>query len=119
MNPALSWTTVNNAQSYAIVVNHTNSTGNYTHWAVKNIPATTLSLKENSIGGGVVLKNSFNNQGYSGPETLDVTQTYKFYIYAVKVTSLVATELTGFYSELENDKVGYGNINAVYANTKS
>ena len=99
-------------------MNHTNSTGKYTHWVVKNIPATVLSISENSIGGGLAIQNSFKNQGYTGPEVLDTTQTYKFYIYAVKVTSLESSDLVSFYTELEKEKVGYGNINAIYANTK-
>ncbi len=115
----MSWTAVNNAQSYAILVNHTNSTGNFTHWAVKNIPANVLNFPQNSNGGGVTLENSFKINGYSGPESLSVSQTYNFYIFALKKSSMVANDLQSFYTELENEMIGYGKISSVYANTKT
>lgn len=104
-------------------MNHTNSTVNgtwkYTHWIIKNIPATTLSIPENSLGGGVFIQNSWQTRGYYGPENVDLVQTYNFYVYAVKVASMEATNLTAFYSELEKEKVGYGSLKAIYANTKN
>lgn len=114
--PGVSWTAVGSAQSYAYVINHTNSSMSTNHLLLKNIPSTVTSLTDGTLGGGVAITNSFGVDGYTGPEKLATSQTYNFHVYALKVSSINSTNALAFYSDLESNKVGVGSFTGTYVN---
>ena len=79
--------------------------GLWTHWLVKNIPATTTSIKENSVPG-VEVTNSWGIKKYKGPKPPSGTHRYYFKLYACNVEKMKATTLEQFYKEIEKVKIG-------------
>lgn len=114
--PGVQWSAVSNAQSYAYVINQTNSSGNFQHLLLKNIPSTVTKLDDGSLGGGEALTNSFGVQGYTGPDS-SLNSQLNFYMYALSVASISATDTLTFYSELEKNKIGFGSFSGSYTNS--
>lgn len=114
--PGVEWSAVSNAQSYAYVINQTNSSGSYQHLLLKNIPSTVTSLNDGSLGGGEALNNSFGVQGYTGADS-SINSQLNFYIYALSVANISTNDTLAFYSELEKNKIGFGSFSGSYTNS--
>ena len=106
-NPQLSWTGAPaGTKSFALIVDDPDApVGLWTHWLVKNIPATTTSIKENTVPG-VEVTNSWKIKKYKGPKPPSGTHRYYFKLYACNVEKMKATSLEHFYSEIEKVKIG-------------
>ena len=106
-NPQLSWTGAPpGTKSFALINNDPDApVGLWTHWLVKNIPANTTSIKENSIPG-VEVTNSWGIKKYKGPKPPSGTHRYYFKLYACNVEKMKANTLEQFYKEIEKVKIG-------------
>ena len=106
-NPQLSWTGAPpGTKSFALINNDPDApVGLWTHWLVKNIPANTTSIKENSIPG-VEVTNSWGIKKYKGPKPPSGTHRYYFKLYACNVEKMKANTLEQFYKEVEKVKIG-------------
>ena len=106
-NPQLSWTGApEETKSFALINDDPDApVGLWTHWLVKNIPATTTSIKENSVPG-VEVTNSWGIKKYKGPKPPSGTHRYYFKLYACNVEKMKATTLEQFYKEIEKVKIG-------------
>ena len=106
-NPQLSWTGApEGTKSFALINDDPDApVGLWTHWLVKNIPATTTSIKENSVPG-VEVTNSWGIKKYKGPKPPSGTHRYYFKLYACNVEKMKATTLEQFYKEIEKVKIG-------------
>ena len=106
-NPQLSWTGAPaGTKSFALINDDPDApVGLWTHWLVKNIPATTTSIKENSVPG-VEVTNSWGIKKYKGPKPPSGTHRYYFKLYACSVEKMKATTLEQFYKEIEKVKIG-------------
>ena len=106
-NPQLSWTGAPpGTKSFALINNDPDApVGLWTHWLVKNIPANTTSIKENSVPG-VEVTNSWGIKKYKGPKPPSGTHRYYFKLYACNVEKMKANTLEQFYKEIEKVKIG-------------
>ena len=106
-NPQLSWMGAPaGTKSFALINDDPDApVGLWTHWLVKNIPATTTSIKENSVPG-VEVTNSWGIKKYKGPKPPSGTHRYYFKLYACNVEKMKATTLEQFYKEIEKVKIG-------------
>lgn len=104
-SPQLSW---NNApggtRSFAVIV--FDSTANFAHWGIYNIPSTTTSLPENAGAGGNSLGIQVNNdaqlRGYSGPcPPPGLNHRYVFTVYALD-SALYISSSAMFPSNVES-----------------
>ena len=88
-NPQLSWTGAPaGTKSFALINDDPDApVGLWTHWLVKNIPATTTSIKENSVPG-VEVTNSWGIKKYKGPKPPSGTHRYYFKLYACNVEKM-------------------------------
>lgn len=118
-NPGFSWTAIQSAQSYAFVMNHTNSSGSFTDFLVKNIPSGATQMTDGDLAGGSAVINDHGVFGYSGPElnNKNETNTYKCYFYGLSVASINATTVKDFYVAIETYKVALGSFSGTYLNT--
>jgi Raf kinase inhibitor-like YbhB/YbcL family protein len=86
-SPALTWSGGPPAQEYALtVIDRDSPGGEYVHWVVFGIPAsTTASLEGSSPAGGIEGENGFGERGYGGPcpPPGDAPHRYVFTAYAV------------------------------------
>ena len=106
-NPQLSWTGAPpGTKSFALINDDPDApVGLWTHWLVKNIPANTTSIKENSVPG-LEVTNSWGIKKYKGPKPPSGTHRYYFKLYACKVEKMKANTLEQFYKEIEKVKIG-------------
>jgi Raf kinase inhibitor-like YbhB/YbcL family protein len=72
-------------QSLALVVHDPDApSGDFTHWIVWNISATTTVIKENAIPSGAIQGlNDFKKTGYGAPCPPSGTHHYVFEVYAL------------------------------------
>ncbi|MDR3492396.1 MAG: YbhB/YbcL family Raf kinase inhibitor-like protein [Gammaproteobacteria bacterium] len=88
ISPPLSWhDEPANTKSFVLIVDDPDAPiGNWDHWLLYNIPATTHTLNENltstpsGANGG---KNSWGNTNYGGPCPPDREHRYFFKLYAL------------------------------------
>lgn len=73
------------AQSLALVVTDPDApSGEFTHWTVWNISATTTVIKENSVPSAAIQGlNDFKKPGYGAPCPPSGTHRYFFTLYAL------------------------------------
>jgi hypothetical protein len=89
INPPLEFTNVPvEAKSLALVVNDPDApSGNWVHWAVWNIPPTSVGLHAGEkIAGAVEGLTSFGRNGYGGPCPSTGEHRYVFKLYALNTT---------------------------------
>jgi Raf kinase inhibitor-like YbhB/YbcL family protein len=98
-SPPLAWTPgPAGTKSYAVTLNHV---GGGDHWAIWNIPVSTMSLPSNvdhtampAMPAGAMQSvtnlDGFNGSGYLGPcpQALNATQSYTYAVYALGVVTL-------------------------------
>ena len=119
VNPDLSWTNAPaGTKSFALINDDPDApVGNWTHWLVKNIPANTTSIAENSVPGEEV-NSSWGDKPYKGPKPPSGTHRYFFKLYALKVEKMKANTLKDFYKEVEKEKIGEAVIMAKFSKPK-
>lgn len=101
LSPALSWTAgPTGTQSYAVVMR--DLTVNYLHWALYNIPSSTLSIPKGvqlfqknpaAVPGSTQAKNDSAFYGYQGPCPLagPATHSYEISVYALNLATLASS----------------------------
>ena len=85
----------------------------WTHWLIKDIPATATEIPE---GGkiGVEVKSSFGYTKYGGPAPPSGVHRYFFKLYAMKTEKMMATTKADFYKEVEKNKIGMAQLMGKY-----
>ena len=106
INPHLQWEGApQGVKSFALVVDDPDAqAGTWTHWLVKDIPANTNEIPQNSVPGKQVV-NDFAKQDYGGPCPPSGTHRYFFKLYALDVDSLQAKNKEEFYQQVEEHKI--------------
>ena len=120
VNPPLQWEGAPaNVKSFALICDDPDAPGgNWTHWLVKNIPADSTEIKENSIPG-VEVNTSWGSKEWKGPMPPSGTHHYYFKLYAMNKDKMTAKKLEDFYKEVENSKIGEAAVlMGLYAKTK-
>lgn len=107
VNPELEWTNPpQGTKSFALINDDPDCPiGTWTHWLVKDIPANTTKIEENSVPG-VEVVNSWGVSNYKGPRPPSGTHRYYFMLYALKVEKMKAKNMKDFYKEVEEQKLG-------------
>lgn len=115
VNPQLSWTGAPaGTKSFALINDDPDAPcGLWAHWLVKNIPASTTEIKENSIPGDEI-ESSWGFKKYCGPAPPSGTHRYFFKLYALKVEKIKANNMKAFYAEVEKEKLGVATIMGTY-----
>lgn len=118
MSPQLTWRHAPDETRSFVVIAY-DVVAQFTHWAMYNIPASTISLPENAgtpgSGYGVQNGNDFFIPGYSGPcpptNATPLVHKYVFTVYALDTTlpivptfgAFVPAGPEGLYRELIGD----------------
>ena len=107
VHPELEWTNPpQGTKSFALINDDPDCPiGTWTHWLVKDIPANTTKIEENSVPG-VEVVNSWGVSNYKGPRPPSGTHRYYFMLYALKVEKMKAKNMKDFYKEVEEQKLG-------------
>ena len=116
VNPDLEWVNPpEGTKSFALVNDDPDCPiGTWTHWLVKDIPATTTKIEENSVPG-VEVVNSWGCVEYKGPKPPSGTHRYYFTLYAMKVEKMKAKNMKDFYKEVEKESLGKAVIMGKFA----
>ena len=106
VNPPLKWDNPpNDTKSFALIVDDPDAPhGVFTHWLVKDIPAETREIPENSVPG-VEVTSSWKEKRWRGPKPPSGTHRYFFKLYALNTEKLKANNLTDFYKQVEEHKI--------------
>ena len=115
VNPELNWTGAPaETKSFALIVDDPDApVGLWSHWLVKNIPASTTKIKENSVPGEEVT-NSWGIKKYKGPLPPSGTHRYFFKLYALKVEKINAKNMKDLYSEVEKNQIACATVMGTY-----
>ena len=93
-------------KSFALIVDDPDAPNStFTHWLVKNIPAKTRKIDQNSVPG-IQVTNSWKTKIWGGPSPPSGTHRYFFKLYALNVDKLEAQTLREFYSQCDKYKIG-------------
>jgi len=122
-SPALDWTAVPGARSYAVSLFDPDAPGRgWWHWSVANIPASVTALPPGAGSrrgilpdGAVHGRTDFGNAGYGGPcpPVGDAPHRYVFTVYALNVDRLdVDSQTSGddFKARVEAAAIAAGEI---------
>ncbi len=115
VNPPLHWENAPvGTKSFALTFDDPDTpTGLWTHWLLKDIPASATGIDEGKKLG-VEVKNSFGNTNYGGPAPLSGVQRYFFKLYAMSEDKMTAKTIGEFYREVEAKKIGVAQIMGKY-----
>ncbi|MCL5010705.1 MAG: YbhB/YbcL family Raf kinase inhibitor-like protein [Patescibacteria group bacterium] len=106
-----------NAQGLALVVNDPDApAGNFIHWLVWNIPASTQKIAENSTPGkSVVGVNGFGKNKYSGPcPPRGSSHRYIFTLYALDRALDIPGSSNSINAATTNHIIAKARLTAVY-----
>jgi Raf kinase inhibitor-like YbhB/YbcL family protein len=115
INPPLRWDEAPSAtKSFALVFDDPDAPmGTWYHWIVKDIPAETRQVMENSIPG-VEIMNSWGNSRYGGPCPPSGIHRYIFHLYALSVPKIEARNIHELQREVDKYKIGEATLMARY-----
>lgn len=124
-SPALNWTPVAGAQSYALALFDPDAPGEgWWHWTVANLPASVTSLPAGAGSrrgvlpeGTVQGRTDFGSAEYGGPcpPVGDGPHRYVFTVYAFATASLpvnASTDGAAFKATVEREAIASGTITA-------
>lgn len=105
-NPPLQWENAPaGAKSFALIVDDPDApVGVWIHWLLKDIPASTREIKEDSVQG-VGVDNSFRRTSYGGPCPPSGIHRYFFKLYALDVEKIGARTSEEFYRQVEEHSI--------------
>lgn len=103
VSPHLEWSEVPaGTKSFAFSCFDPDSpSGDFLHWLVINIPATTCDLSQGGRTGGDDLKNDFGGRGWGGPCPMKGTHKYVFTLYALNIEKADGVTKENFVSIVE------------------
>jgi Raf kinase inhibitor-like YbhB/YbcL family protein len=87
VSPPLAWSDVPKGTRELTLVVEDPDSGNFVHWTVLRIPATSTSVDQGAVpAGGVETKNSFGKRGWGAPcpPKGDAAHRYVFALYATR-----------------------------------
>lgn len=117
ISPPLSWSGVpSGTQSFLLTVLDSDAE-NFVHWGVKNIPASTTSVAQDSApSGGTQLPNEGGDSEWFGPcpPIADGAHTYVFTLYALSASSLSSTTVDDAITEAGSSTLGTAIISGEY-----
>lgn len=109
VNPPLSWdpsTLPKGTKSLALIIDDPDApNGTWSHWLVKDIPATLNHIAENSVPGKQIV-NSWGTKAYGGMSLPSGTHRYFFQLYAMPTKTLSATTMEDFYDQVKAQALG-------------
>jgi Raf kinase inhibitor-like YbhB/YbcL family protein len=107
INPPLKWENPpKGTRSFALIVDDPDAPhGIFTHWLLKDIPLEANSIEENKFQGTEVT-NSWKMKKWKGPLPPTGTHRYFFKLYALNTDHLKADNLSEFYKQVEQHKLG-------------
>jgi Raf kinase inhibitor-like YbhB/YbcL family protein len=87
VNPELQWSGApKGTESFVLIVHDPDApSGDFTHWTVWNLPASSDAIAENSTPIGVQGVNDFGKNGWGGPCPPSGTHRYMFELYALNI----------------------------------
>ncbi|MBI2416129.1 MAG: YbhB/YbcL family Raf kinase inhibitor-like protein [Candidatus Kerfeldbacteria bacterium] len=94
LSPDLTWSNVpDDTQSFVLVVHDPDApAGDWLHWLVINIPATTTTVLTGAVPtGGTEVVNDFGRSSWGGPCPPTGSHRYYFELYALNVPTITAT----------------------------
>jgi Raf kinase inhibitor-like YbhB/YbcL family protein len=111
-------------QSFALIIYDPDG-GNWIHWAVFNIPASSNAIAENASGssmpsGSVELDNEFGTSGYGGPEPPAGSGTHRYIatLYALNTSTVNINgfkNYTGLKAVLQGKIIDTASITGTYS----
>ncbi len=114
--PALHWSNPPpGTKSFALICDDPDAPmGTWTHWLVKDIPATATGVEE---GGkiGTEIQNHFGFTNYGGPAPPSGTHRYYFKLYALNVEKMASKTKEEMYTEVEGKRLGKAQIMGKYS----
>lgn len=115
-SPHLAWDQVPAAaKSIALICNDPDApVGNWIHWLVHDIPATTKSIPAGGPVPGVQEANDFGEKKWGGPAPPSGTHRYFFTLYALDVPALKGATKKNFQELCEQHKVESAQMMGTY-----
>jgi Raf kinase inhibitor-like YbhB/YbcL family protein len=120
-SPPLSWAKgPEGTVGYAVTVTDPDA-GNFVHWALLGLPASTTSLPEGASPAGPLpegatdLPNDFHKAGYGGPcPPPGAPHHYVFRVYALKKALSAAKADASFFQQLDAAALAAGAITVTF-----
>ena len=119
INPHIEWYNApDDVKSFALIVDDPDApAGTWVHWLVKEIPADTKEIQQNSVPGNQVV-NDFGKPDYGGPCPPSGVHRYFFRLYALDIgTLLEANDKESFYAEVEKHTIAKAELMGRYQKT--
>ena len=118
INPPLAWSNAPaGTKSFALIFDDPDAQRvvgyTWVHWLLKDIPANTTHIPENSRGGTEV-QNSFNKTSYGGPCPPDGMHRYYLKIYALDTPDLSAQTSKQLYEQVQQHKISEATLMGTY-----
>jgi len=90
--------------------------GDFNHWFVANIPATTVQLKDGCScpKGAIEVENDFGKKPYGGPCPPSGKHQYIFKIYALDVAKLDGLTNENFLEEVQIHTLDSAELTGLY-----
>ncbi len=119
VSPALHWANPPaGTKSFALICDDPDApVGLWTHWLLKDIPASATGIEEGKKLGTEVV-NSFDYAHYGGPAPPSGTHRYFFRLYAMGEEKMAAKNMKEFYAEVKAKSIGKAELMGKYARTK-
>ena len=116
ISPHLKWIEASlDAKSFAISCNDPDApVGDWIHWLVINIPATTFEIPQGGPVPGIELKNDYGRMGYGGPAPPSGTHRYFFRVYALKVDKLENINKNNFMEKVKQNMIDSTELIGLY-----
>ena len=105
--PHFAWDEVpKETKSFALICDDPDApAGDWIHFIVHAIPSGIREIPTSSKVPGVILKNDFGIEAWSGPAPPMGTHRYFFTLYALDVSSLEHVHKNNFREQCENHKI--------------
>lgn len=122
VSPPLTWSDApTNTQSFVLIVRDPDAPAKpeWTHWIIKNIPATVTAVAENTVpAGGVEVMNDFGRVAWGGPCPPDGEHRYFFEVYALDVVEVVSDTLADVEMAMEGHVLAKAELMATYQRSR-
>ena len=119
VSPPLTW--VNpppETKSFALIVDDPDAPKIvWTHWLIKDIPATTTGIEEGKTVG-VEIKSHFGYAHWGGPAPPSGEHRYFFRLYALSVAKLPAKTKEELYAQVKKHTLGEATLMGKYERIK-
>jgi len=107
LSPHLEWKDApGETKSFAISCNDPDApVGDWIHWLVIEIPASTTEIPQGGPVPGKELKNDYRQLGYGGPAPPSGTHRYFFRVYALNIEKLEGISKNNFIDKIKQHTI--------------